>query len=170
MKSPDQAAFKIILAVVMLFAILMLPQAVEAASHAGGPPTFEQFDADGDGYISEEEFLSLRSERMAAKAKEGRQMKGAASAPAFSTIDSNGDGRLDRAEFEAGRQAHMKAMHAQHGSGKGMQHGKGRKMPAFGDLDLNGDGCIDAEEFAKHQAEMHGSRHGGGHSEDDSGS
>ena len=161
MKSPEQAAFKVILIVAVLIAVAVLPFVARADSHHGSPPTFADFDTDGDGFVSEEEFNTLRSERIAAKAKEGRQMKGMASAPPFSSIDSNGDGKLDEAEFTAGRDAHMKVMHEKHGAyGQGKHKGKAMKMPAFGDLDLDGNGCIDAEEFAKHQASHHGQKHG----------
>lgn len=167
MKSPEHSAFKVILVVAVLIAIAVLPFAARADSHRPAPPSFEQFDTDGDGFVSEEEFNTLRAERMAARAAEGRQMKGAASAPPFSDIDTNGDGKLDAAEFTAGRDAHMKAMrekHGGHGGGQGCgkckHHGKGMKMPAFADLDLDGNGCIDADEFAKHQASHHGQRHG----------
>jgi Ca2+-binding EF-hand superfamily protein len=162
MKSPEQAAFKAILIVAVIIAIVAWPFVSHADSHRGGPPAFEDFDTDGDGFVSEQEFNTLRSERIAARAAEGRQMKGLANAPAFSTIDSNGDGKLDREEFTAGRDAHMKVMREKHGAkGKGGRgHGAGHSMPAFEDLDLDGDGCINAEEFAQHQASHHGKRHG----------
>lgn len=158
MKSPEQAAFKVILVIAVLIAVAVLPFVARAASHAPAPPSFEEFDADGDGFISEEEFVQKRAERMAARAKEGRQMKGAADAPSFSEFDSNGDGKLDVDEFTTGRDAHMKAMRERHGGkGGGMHHhhGGGMKMPTFADLDLDSNGCIDAEEFAKHQASHH---------------
>lgn len=162
MKSPEQSAFKAILIITVLIAIAVLPFVARADSHRQGPPTFGQFDADGDGFVSEEEFNTLRSERIAARAAEGRHMRGLENAPAFSDIDKNGDGRLDADEFNAGREAHMKAMREKHGGGHGggMHHGKGMKMPTFQDLDLDGNGCIDAGEFAKHQAEHHGRMHG----------
>ena len=160
MKSPDQAAFKTILIIVVLFAIVMLPHVAKAQPNSpGGPPSFEDFDRNGDGFVSAEEFNSTRAERMAERAEEGRPMKGAAGAPAFSDFDGNGDGQLDPAEFAAGQDAHRHMRHAEHmADGRGMQHGKGMPMPEFGDLDLNGDGCIDADEFAKHQAEHHGKK------------
>ena len=163
MKTPDQAAFKAILILVVLFARVMPPLVARSESQPpAGPPTFDMFDKDGDGCVSEDEFLSLRAERQAARAAEGRQMLGAACAPAFSEIDSNGDGRLDEAEFTAGRDAHMNMMREMHqGHGGGMDHRKGMKMPTFEDLDLDGNGCIDADEFAKHQAERHGHMHRG---------
>ena len=166
MKSPDQTAFKAILIVAVIIAIVAWPFVSHADSHRGGPPTFEDFDADGDGFVSEQEFNTLRSERIAARAAQGRQMKGMANAPAFSTLDSDGDGKLNRDEFTAGRDAHMKAMREKHGGqghGKakgGQGHGARHAMPAFEDLDLDGDGCVNAEEFAQHQASYHGKRHG----------
>ena len=159
MKSPDQAVFKVILIVSMVIAIALLPVVAKAESDQHkGPPAFSTIDADGDGFISEEEFNSFRAARMAAKASEGKPMKGAATAPAFQDLDTDGDGMLNEAELTAGQKAHHKAMREQHGKdhGQGMHHGKDMKMPTFMDLDLNGDGCIDADEFAKHQAERHG--------------
>jgi Ca2+-binding EF-hand superfamily protein len=158
MKSPEQAAFKVILVIAVLIAVAVLPFVARADSHAPAPPSFEKFDADGDGFISEEEFVQKRAERMAARAQEGRQMKGAANAPSFSDFDSNGDGKLDVDEFTSGRDAHKKSMQERHGGqggGKHHRHGGGMKMPTFADLDLDGNGCIDAEEFARHQASHH---------------
>lgn len=149
MKSPDQVAFKTILIITMIIAIVMLPFVAKADSQQRhSPPTFSDFDTSGDGFISEEEFNTFRAARMAAMAEAGKPMKGAATAPAFSDLDTDGDGRLNEAELVAGQKAHKQAMHE--------QHGKGMKMPTFGDLDLDGDGCINADEFARHQAERHG--------------
>jgi hypothetical protein len=153
MKSPDQAAFKAILIVTMIIAIAMLPFVAKAESHeTHSPPPFSDFDSDGDGFVSEEEFTATRTARMAAMAEAGKPMKGAATAPAFSDLDTDGDGVLSEAELTAGQKAHMKAMREQH-------QGQGMKMPTFADLDLDGDGCINPEEFATHQAERHGMRH-----------
>ena len=149
MKSPDQAAFKAILITTVIIAIAMLPFVAKAESQQRhSPPVFSDFDENGDGFVSEDEFNSFRAARMAAKAEAGKPMKGAATAPSFSDLDSDGDGMLSEAELIAGQKTHRQAMHK--------QHSKGMKMPTFGDLDLDGDGCINAEEFAKHQAEHHG--------------
>ncbi|MBT8048389.1 MAG: hypothetical protein HKN57_02960 [Xanthomonadales bacterium] len=163
MKSPDHAAFKAILVISMIIAIALLPAVAKADHHKPhGPPAFSEFDADGDGLVSEQELAEFRAARMAAMAEAGRPMKGAAIAPAFADLDTDGDGMLNEAELTAGQQAHRKAMQEAHGKGmgggKGMHHGhgKGMAMPTFADLDLDGDGCINAEEFAKHQAERHG--------------
>jgi Ca2+-binding EF-hand superfamily protein len=151
MKSPDQAAFKTILIITMIIAVAMLPFVARADSHkTHNPPAFTEFDKNGDGAVSEEEFTEFRSARMAAMAEAGKPMKGAATAPAFSDLDTDGDGVLSEAELVAGQKAHHQAMREMH---KG---GEGKGMPTFGDLDLDGDGCINAEEFAVHQAKRHG--------------
>jgi Ca2+-binding EF-hand superfamily protein len=157
MKTPDQAAFKAILIITMIIAIVLLPVVARADSDKPhGPPAFVEIDVDGDGFVSVQEFTDFRAARMAAMAEAGKPMKGAATAPAFEDIDTDGDGKLSEAELTAAQQAHHKAMMEQHGKDMDMHHGVGMKMPTFMDLDLNGDGCINEEEFARHQAERHG--------------
>ena len=156
MKSPAKSVFEVILAISVVFAFLMLPLAARAGSHMRHqPPPFSEFDQDGDGFVTEEEFDAFRAARREAMASEGRPMKGRAEAPAFSDIDSDGDGRLTEAELTAAQQAHRKAMHEAggHKCHGGMHHGM--RMPTFEDIDLDDDGCISPEEFAKHHAEMH---------------
>lgn len=157
MKSPDQAAFKAILIITMIIAIVLLPVVAKAGGgQLKGPPAFVEIDVDDDGFVSEEEFEAFRSARMAAMAEAGKPMKAAAIAPEFSEIDVDGDGMLTQTELTTAQQEHRRAMHEKmakaHGQGMGMHHGKHMKMPTFMDLDLNDDGCIDADEFAKHQA------------------
>lgn len=155
MKSPDQTAFKTILIITMIIAVALLPIVAKADSHkTHSPPAYSDFDKNGDGVVSEEEFTEFRAARMAAMAEAGKPMKGAASAPAFSDLDTDGDGVLSEAELVAGQKAHRQAMRDMH---KGSQ-GKGMNKPTFGDLDLDGDGCINAEEFAVHQAKRHGKK------------
>ena len=156
MKSPEKTVFEAILAIAVLFALALLPLAARAESHMPHqPPAFAEFDRDGNGTVSEDEFNSFRAARHEAMAKEGRPMKGMATAPAFSDIDTDGDGALTEAELTAAQQAHMKAMHETHGGKHGghrcpMQHGG--KMPAFEDIDTDGDGCISPAEFDAHHA------------------
>jgi Ca2+-binding EF-hand superfamily protein len=160
MKSPEKAVFETILAIAVLFALVLLPLAARAESHLPHqPPAFSDFDQDGDGFVSEDEFNTTRAARHEAMAKEGRPMKGMASAPAFSDIDSDGDGRLSEAELTAAQQAHRKAMHEAHGGPHGGKHHghrcpmhHGGKMPTFEDIDTDGDGCISPAEFNAHHA------------------
>ena len=142
-------------------------QAADNAKHS--PPAFADFDLDGDGFISEDEFNTFRGQRMAARAAEGKKMKGAASAPAFADIDTDGDGLLNPEELAVAQKARQENMHAMgeghgHGKGEGKCKGQGAcqgmkgKMPTFADFDLNGDGKITETEFneghAKKMSEM----------------
>ncbi len=119
-----------------------------------GPIPFNSYDQDNDGFISEAEFSAARAARMAARASEGRPMRGAASAPAFELFDSDSDGLLTREELTAGQQAMMgkrrgMGMGMNKGQGRGMNGGmsKGMNMPSYSDFDLNGDGTILEAEF-----------------------
>ena len=157
MKSTEKTVFETILAIAVLCALALLPLAVKAGEHMPHqPPAFSDFDQDGDGLVSEDEFNATRAARHEAMAKEGRPMKGMASAPSFADVDTDDDGKLTEAELTAAQQAHMQDMHEAHG-GKGMHHGmhEGMKLPTFEDIDLDGSGCISREEFDQHHAEMH---------------
>jgi Ca2+-binding EF-hand superfamily protein len=115
-----------------------------------GPIPFEAFDVDGNGVVSEQEFYSVRAERMAARAAEGRALKNAANAPQFSEIDTNGDGSLSPEELAAGQQKHMQQHGGGKGPGMGMGPGKGGpggNRPTFEEFDLNGDGVLLEQEF-----------------------
>jgi Ca2+-binding EF-hand superfamily protein len=166
MKSPAKSSFEAILVITVIIAFAIAPLASKAEeTQKRGPVPFTEFDADGDGFVSEEEFNKTRSEHMAKMAEAGRPMKGAASAPAFADMDTDGDGMLDKDELRAGQKAQMKAMR---GEGKGGSHGKMKrkhkgkghaedmKMPTFEDIDTDGDGSISREELAAHQASHHG--------------
>lgn len=61
MKSPDQAAFKTILIITMIIAIVMLPFVAKAESQQ--LPTFGDLDLDGDGCINADEFARHQAER-----------------------------------------------------------------------------------------------------------
>ncbi len=77
--------------------------------HAEGTPgtrgmdmhTFADCDLDGDGKIVKEEFMTARSERIAKRAEEGRQMKNLSEAPSFEDIDTDEDGGISPEEFSA---------------------------------------------------------------------
>jgi len=134
--------------------------AVFAQVPSRGPMTFDAFDQNANGAVTEQEFNAARAERMAARAAQGAPMRGAASAPAFADFDLNGDGQMTADEFAAARQARMQA---RPGMGPGMGpgvstgpgtggpgmggRGMGMNMPTFSDFDLDGSGGLTKQEF-----------------------
>lgn len=85
---------------------------------SGNMPTFSDFDADGDGGISQAEFNQLHSERMSKMAAEGRKMKHAGDMPGFAGIDSDGDGVISPAELESHQSSHHQKHHGEKHHGK----------------------------------------------------
>ena len=75
-------------------------------------PIFADCDLNDDGKITEDEFSKARSQRIAKRAKEGRQMKNLVNAPSFHDIDTDDDGAISRDEF-AVHQAEHKAKRGQ---------------------------------------------------------
>jgi len=118
------------------------------SAHAGqggknGPAAFSDFDVDENGQVSEEEFNTLRAERMAARAAAGKQMRGAASAPSFADVDVDANGYIDPEELTSAQQAHMAKVHETgnemgHGHGKGYGQGYGKQQ---GKGQGHGNGC-----------------------------
>ena len=72
----------------------------------GAMPTFQDFDLNKDGKITEEEFNEARAARIADRAQKGYQMRGLANASSFADIDTNHDGTLSSEEFTAHQAAH----------------------------------------------------------------
>ncbi|MCH9741182.1 MAG: DUF1104 domain-containing protein [Epsilonproteobacteria bacterium] len=94
-------------------------------------PTFEDFDADGDGKISQTELETARANRMAQNAEDGKALRNAGTAPAFESIDSNGDGSVDATEFQSHQTTQVEnrvnGNNGQGGQGMGRgQMGKGQ--------------------------------------------
>ncbi|MCW8906648.1 MAG: EF-hand domain-containing protein [Sedimenticola sp.] len=69
---------------------------------AGRQASFADFDGNGDGVVTEDEFNQTRGARQAASAERGSMMRNAASAPSFRSFDRNGDGQLTPDEFVPG--------------------------------------------------------------------
>lgn len=72
------------------------------------PPAFAEFDLDGSGGISEQEFNQARAQRISERAQQGYPMRNLANAPAFADIDSDGDGSLSEEEFASHQASHRR--------------------------------------------------------------
>ncbi|HEY9129555.1 MAG TPA: EF-hand domain-containing protein [Sulfurovum sp.] len=120
-------------------------------------PTFEEYDLNNDGKITQNELEEARVKRMSEKAKEGKMLRNAANAPAFSDMDKNNDGSLNREEFQVHQSEQMKKWNKANcpsnclGNGKGQGTGMMKNAPTFVEIDTNKDGVISQEEFAAHQ-------------------
>jgi len=121
-------------------------------------PTFEQYDLNNDGKITQSELEEARAKRMSQNAKEGKMQRNAGNAPAFATMDTNKDGILDKEEFRLHKIEQMKMKMKNKGNcvgncpGKGMMRNTGN-APTFSDIDTNNDGTISKEEFRLHQTQ-----------------
>jgi len=152
--------FKSIPLVLVSFLGVTSLSAISAELPVRGPIPFANYDRDGNGSISEQEFNQVRSERMAAKAAQGRPMKGAGNAPLFMSFDVNQDGQLTEQELIVGQQAQMQnrgsirgqAANMGKGSGKGAGMGRKSNMPSFSEFDMNGDGVILEDELYEARA------------------
>ncbi|UPT78538.1 EF-hand domain-containing protein [Sulfurovum sp. XGS-02] len=117
-------------------------------------PTFEEYDLNSDGKITQSELEEARSKRMGQKAKEGKMLRNAGNAPAFADMDKNKDGSLNQEEFRLHQMEQMKKCVGKCPS-TGMGQGKGmmRNASSFAEIDTNNDGVISQEEFRVHQTE-----------------
>ncbi len=125
-------------------------------------PTFEEYDLNNDGKITQNELEEARAKRMNQKAKEGKMLRNAGNAPTFAEMDINNDGSLDKEEFRLHQTEQMKKWNKGNcagncpstgmGQGKGMMRNAGN-APTFADIDTNNDGVISQEEFSAHQTQ-----------------
>jgi len=88
--------------------------------------SFNDFDANGDGAITQTEYENAQQARMTKQAESGKMMRNAANAPAFGDIDANGDGTIDATEFRNHQMNRMQQRPAGQGMGKGMKCGSGK--------------------------------------------
>jgi Fic family protein len=105
-------------------AALLLGSALLAAP--GMMASFNDFDTDGNGKITQTEFENTQQAKMAQQAESGRMMRNAGNAPAFGDIDTNKDGVIDATEFKNHQQTRMQNRPGGMGQGQGMKCGAGK--------------------------------------------
>lgn len=72
-------------------------------------PKFADFDANKDGYISEQELIEARSMRISGRIQQGYQMRNTANIVPFNEIDTNSDGKISAEEFSTQQKSHQGA-------------------------------------------------------------
>lgn len=94
-----------------------------------GPVAFEQFDADGNDSISEEEYLQVHTQRMEQREEEGRGMRYSDDTSRFDSIDTDGNGLISREELrrhQQNRQEMREEWRKQRQESGGMGDGRGQ--------------------------------------------
>ena len=62
---------------------------------------FAEFDINADGVITEEEFYTVRNNRIKTRMDRGYRMRNLPNAPTFADLDTDGDGVISAEEFAA---------------------------------------------------------------------
>jgi len=62
-------------------------------------PTFESYDLNADGYLTQKEIDKARIQRMQTNASQGKILRNSGNQTKFSNIDTNKDGKVDKQEF-----------------------------------------------------------------------
>jgi hypothetical protein len=104
----NRIIFPLLVAVMSTAVILSSPTSAQDVQKGMGRamPTFADCDLNGDGTITEDEFIKARSERIAKRAQEGRKMKNLANAPSFQDIDTDDDSGISPDEFAVHQAEH----------------------------------------------------------------
>ncbi len=121
-----------------------------------GAISFDIYDLNKDGYISENEFYDIRGKRQSLKANQGMPMRNAGNAPDFNLFDTNNDGKLTKLELLKAQNTQIKSNRSNQGNmnkgQRGSKQGKGQgrmNIPTFENFDLNNDGYLTKKEMAE---------------------
>ena len=124
---------------------------------------FDAADADGDGAVAVEEFLTFmasdaasRQGRLGKRSREGRVGEGAGREGVFDAADSNGDGQLSEQEFDAvpdaARRVRLQRLFARRdGNDDGLLSFAEfpSELARFEALDANADGLVSRDEMPR---------------------
>lgn len=88
------------LSLVVLSLLLVAPISVLAQNGGRNMPTFESFDLNNDGTLTESELNEAREKRVQERREDGRMTRNAKSHYEFSRMDANEDGLVNKKEFE----------------------------------------------------------------------
>lgn len=80
--------------------LLIVPSVASAQNMGRDMPTFESFDLNKDGFLTESEMAEAREIRAKERQDDGRMLKNSKNHYEFSRIDVNEDGVVDKKEFE----------------------------------------------------------------------
>jgi Ca2+-binding EF-hand superfamily protein len=123
-------------------------------SNAPPPPTFSDYDRNGDGGINADELLAGQKAQMLKRVDMLDTGKapgmGMGHIPLFSEFDLNNDGVIMEQEYEEAQQARAEERAKQGYMMRGLGNGK-----AFSEYDLNQDGEVPPQEFSSAQTLQH---------------
>lgn len=81
-----------------------------------GPISFEVFDINKDGFITEDEHTKVREERIKDKQSQNQtMMRNVGKAPDFKSLDADGDGKVTKIELLEGQNKQMQENRANRG-------------------------------------------------------
>ena len=89
--------------------------------------SFNNFDLNKDGIVTQKEFDDTKTAKMTARANEGRQLKNAGNSLTFQDIDTNKDGKITQNELSIAQQKHMQQNRMKHKKAKGMGKKQGQR-------------------------------------------
>lgn len=88
------------LSLITLSLLLIAPVGALAQNGGRNMPTFESFDLNSDGTLTESELHEAREKRAQERREDGRMLRNAKEHYEFSRMDANEDGLVNKKEFE----------------------------------------------------------------------